>query len=136
MWKPAVSMGEFLTDIQAPISQAYQLIVGRVVALEEQVERIDEMYEHDPFLADVEQRTINIEDRQELLEKNAEIDGLAIVALRGAEARMDARMDDLWDTVLQALDDMNRQIPAKKTRVSYPSYIGPDDDRLKGEWHS
>lgn len=77
---------------EVPLSQAYQLIIGRVVALE---------------------------DRQELMEdKLQDIEEM----FQGLEKTFSNNLDELWDTVVAALESFDRQIPPReKRRVSYPS---------------
>lgn len=120
-------------SLPVPVSQAYQLIVGRVVAFEDRQEFLEkEVDVQREYIMENGQENARNELRIDVLEEKLQdwidwwseakplIDALAV------------RMDDLWDTVLAALDDMNRQIPAVKTRASYPAHNGPKEGTGKG----
>lgn len=98
---------------EVPISQAYQLIIGRVVACEDRQELLERTADERWAACDegVEHRMMNGQDIEKL------------------EIRVDAlmaRMDDMWDAVLDAFGRMEVSMPAKKTRASYPAHNGPD----------
>lgn len=91
-------------DVKVPVSQVYQLLVGRIVYLE---------------------------DREELMDKWREDSEEVLQGFANDIARLDNRMDDLWDAVLNAMEDFDRKIPARKTGVSYPAQTGPQDTPKK-----
>lgn len=83
---------------EVPISQAYQLIVGRVVYLEDREELMDQWRE----------------DAEEGLQR-----------MHDEISRLEHRMDDLWDAVLAALENFDRDMPVTKTRVAYTAPAEP-----------
>lgn len=94
-------------DITINVSEAYQLIIGRVIACEDRQELIER-------------------DQHDIIGKLALLEELWRRQLKYIEV-VNNRMDELWDAVVAAYEKMQWEPPAEKSRVSYPAQTGPQD---------
>lgn len=100
--------------VDVPVSQAYQLIIGRVIACEDRQELIER-------------------DQHDIIVKLANIEELWRRQLK-YRVVTNNRMDELWDAVVAAYEKMQWEPPAEKSRVSYTAQNGPNEP-LDGAGH-
>lgn len=125
--------------VDVPLSGAYQLLVGRLVALEDRQELLENGSMINSDFRTLEQRIIEskqlcderwlkcdeevetrMENGQDIEKINIEVDVLR------------DRMDELWDALVSAYERMQWVAPEKKRRTVYPAHNGPKEGPGKG----